>query len=71
MINLFIDANIYLRFYAYAEDTFTELEKLTALVQTGKIRILLPQQVKDEVSRNREAEIDRALVRFEQSSFKV
>lgn len=71
MINLFIDANIYLRFYAYAEDTFTELEKLTALVQTGKIRILLPQQVKDEVSRNREAEIARALVRFEQSSFKV
>jgi len=68
---LFIDANIYLRFYSYTEDTFDELEKLTALVETDKILVHLPEQIKSEVSRHREAEISRALKRFEQCALKV
>ena len=71
MINLLIDANIYLRFYSYAEDTFNELEKLAALIETHKICLYLPDQVKKEVSRHREAEISRGVDRFATSNFKI
>lgn len=68
MLHVFIDSNIYLRFFAYADDTLEELEKFQALAETEKVRIYLTQQVQDEVSRNREAEIARAVARFQKSA---
>ena len=65
---MFIDSNIYLRFFAYAEDALEELEKFQALAEAKKIEIYLTEQVQDEVSRNREAEISRAVARFQKSA---
>jgi hypothetical protein len=68
MLHVFIDSNIYLRFFAYADDTLEELEKFEALAATEKIKIYLPEQVQDEVVRNREGEIARAVARFQKSA---
>jgi PIN domain-containing protein len=68
MLHVFIDSNIYLRFFAYADDTLEELEKFQALAETDKVTIYLPEQVQDEVSRNREGEIARAVARFQKSA---
>lgn len=64
MISLFIDANVYLRFYAYTDDDLSELEKLDALVDAGKLRIYKNTQLEDEIERNREAKIEAALKTF-------
>jgi len=68
MLHVFIDSNIYLRFFAYADDTLEELEKFQALAEAEKVKIYLPEQVQDEVSRNREGEIARAVARFQKSA---
>lgn len=68
MLNIFIDTNIYLRFFSYSPDTINEIEKLTALAEAGKITIFLTDQVKRELARNRDAELERALSRFQKSA---
>lgn len=67
MISLFIDANVYLRFYAYTDDDLLELEKLHALVEAGELRIYKNSQLEDEIERNRENKIDEALNTFKKS----
>jgi predicted nucleic acid-binding protein len=59
-MRLFIDANIFLRFYSYSDDRLEELKKLFLLIEKGDIVLYVPAQLRDEVSRNREAEIKRA-----------
>lgn len=56
----FIDANIFLSFYRYSNDDLEQLRKLEALVGE-EIELLLPQQTKDEVNRNREKVISDSL----------
>ena len=68
MLNIFIDTNIYLRFFSYSPDTINELEKLTALAEAGEITIFLTDQVKRELARNRDGELERALARFQKSA---
>lgn len=67
MISLFIDANIYLRFYAYTDDDLLELEKLDALSDAGELRIFKNAQLEDEVARNRENKIQASLDIFRKS----
>ncbi|MCK0129493.1 PIN domain-containing protein [Erythrobacter sp. F6033] len=67
MLQVFIDANIYLRFFAYSTDALDELEKFRALCEAKKIKLFLTDQVKREIARNRDAEVSRALGRFEKS----
>lgn len=64
MRSLFIDANVYLRFYAYTDDDLLELEKLHALVGAKQLRIYKNEQLEDEVFRNRENVIISALAIF-------
>ncbi|OAO00581.1 hypothetical protein A8B75_18175 [Sphingomonadales bacterium EhC05] len=67
MLHLFIDSNIYLKFYAYSDDTLAELEKLQALVNENHITLHITGQVIDEIERNRESKIVEALSRFQKS----
>ena len=67
MISLFIDANVYLRFYAYTDDDLIELEKLEALCDAGELKIYTNSQLIDEFERNRENKIDSALDVFKKS----
>ncbi len=64
MKNLFIDSNVWLSLYHFTNDDLAQFGKLKEL--NGKdIRLLIPQQVYDEVQRNREAKLDSAFKEFD------
>lgn len=65
MIHLFIDTNIYLSFYHFSKEDLESLENLSKLIQHGKIKLYIPEQVRDEFFRNRENKIKDALNRLE------
>ena len=62
--NLFIDANIWLSLFHYTNDDLEQLSKLKALIGTD-IRLFVPEQIYNEVYRNRENKIKDALDQFE------
>lgn len=66
-MKVFIDTNILLEMYHLSGPDLEELRKVVKLVETGKIELLLPQQVVDEFWRNREGVIADALKRFRES----
>ena len=53
MDNLFLDANSYLGFYSLSPADVQELAKLEDLIGLSKLALYLPDQVQDEVRRNR------------------
>ncbi len=64
MKNLFIDSNIWLSLYHFTNDDLLQFSKLKDLI--GKdIQLFIPQQVHDEVQRNRESKIKDAFKTFE------
>jgi len=64
MKNIFLDSNIWLSLYTFSSDDLTQFMKLSDLI--GKdIIILLPDQVRSEVWRNRENKIKEAMSKFE------
>jgi len=63
MINVFIDSNIWLSLYDFSNDDIDKFGEFYNLI--GKeIRLILPQQVFDEVIRNRENKIKKTLDDF-------
>mgnify|MGYP001041588852 CR=1 FL=1 len=69
MKNLFIDSNIWLSLYHFTNDDLAQFGKLKEL--NGKdIQLFIPQQVYDEVYRNREAKLKDALRSFELNDIK-
>ena len=60
MKNLFIDSNIWLSLYHFSNDDLAQFMKLKDLIGVD-FNILLPEQVVDEVNRNRENKIKDAL----------
>jgi predicted nucleic acid-binding protein len=69
MITLFVDTNILLSFYHLTSEDLEELRKLLALIDTGKIKLVLTEQVKDEFKRNRAAKIADALKKLHEIRF--
>lgn len=63
-MTIFIDTNIYLKFYHYSNAELEELKKLIVLVEEGQIRLIIPRQVLNEYQRNRETKIADALKMF-------
>lgn len=63
-MNIFIDTNVYLSFYHLTSDDLEELSKLSVLLENGQVVLFLPDQVRDEYSRNREAKVADALKRL-------
>lgn len=59
--NLFIDTNVFLSFYHLTGEDLEELKKLSALIEKGKVLLLVPQQVVQEFERNRDGKIADAL----------
>lgn len=60
-MNLFIDTNIFLSFYHFSSDDLEEIQKLSVLLDKKDVVLWLPEQVKDEFSRNRESRLGDAL----------
>jgi hypothetical protein len=63
MKNLFIDTNIWLSLYYFTKDDLSQFEKLQKMLDTS-INLIVPQQVVDEIVRNREAKLSEALKNF-------
>lgn len=61
---LFIDTNIWLSLYHFTNDDLSQFEKLKDMLGDS-IKLILPQQVHDEIARNREAKILDALKNLE------
>lgn len=62
--NLFIDANIWLSLFYFTSDDLEQFRKLKELI--GKdIKLFVPEQIYNEVYRNRENKIKEALDKFE------
>jgi len=70
-MNLFIDTNIFLDFYHLSGADIEELHKLTALLEEGKIKLFMPQQLCEEFQRNRDNKIKDAMSEFKKASFKI
>lgn len=66
-INLFIDTNVYLKFYHYSNDDLEELNKLIVLMDNDKLELFLTEQVENEFDRNRDTKLADALKTFNQS----
>ena len=64
MKNLFIDTNIWLSLYHFTKDDLGQFNKLKDYIGSD-IRLFIPQQVKDEIRRNRETKLKDAFKRFE------
>ena len=67
MIYLFIDTNIYLKLYEFHKNELYKLHELNKNVSEGKIELILPEQVKDEVKRRREKILKTTLELLERS----
>lgn len=63
-IHLFIDTNVYLKFYHYSNDDLEELNKLLVLLDNEKLELYLPEQVINEFERNRDNKLADALKTF-------
>lgn len=63
MKHLFIDSNIWLSLYHFTKDDLEQFRKLKELIDTG-ITLIIPQQVDDEVYRNREVKLCSAFKQF-------
>lgn len=68
MKNLFIDSNIWLSLYHFTNDDLVQFSKLKEMVNES-IRLFVPQQVYDEIARNREAKLKEALKSFDIKAF--
>ena len=64
MKNLFIDTNIWLSLYHFTNDDLNQFNKLKDLLD-DEVRLFVPRQVKDEITRNRESKLKDALSSFE------
>jgi hypothetical protein len=58
---LFLDANIFLDFYRFGDDDISEVGKLVTLVADGDIQLLMNQQLRNEIERNREKIVAESL----------
>lgn len=63
-IHLFVDTNVFLNFYHFADDGLEQLEQLTEMIGDTGICLHLPQQVISELARNREAKLKAANDQF-------
>lgn len=66
-IHLFIDTNVYLKFYHFSNDDLEELSKLMVLMDNDQLELHLPEQIVDEFNRNRDTKLADALKTFNQS----
>ncbi len=65
-MKIFIDTNVYLKFYHYSNDELEELRKLIVLIEQEEIILYVPRQVYNEFTRNREVKIADALKTFKE-----
>jgi predicted nucleic acid-binding protein len=61
VIHVFIDTNVYLTFFSFAEDDLEELRKLRVAIENGDVKLWVPAQTRDELRRNREGKVAESM----------
>jgi hypothetical protein len=64
-VHLFIDTNVFLRFYAFANDDIEQLKKLVGLIKKGRLQLYATTQLHQEFYRNREKKLTDSIRDFE------
>lgn len=59
--HLFLDTNVYLKFYHFSSDELEELNKLLVLLDSDAVELYVPEQVINEFYRNRDTKLADAL----------
>lgn len=67
-MHVFIDTNIFLKFFHFSKDDLSALEEVFASREQGSAQVHLTAQVREEFHRNRETKISDALKRFKSST---
>jgi hypothetical protein len=68
-LHLYIDANVYLSLFHFSKDDLEQIDKLAVLVRRQEVRLLLPDQTRLEVQRNREHRIADSLRQLRETRF--
>jgi predicted nucleic acid-binding protein len=64
-LQIFIDTNVLLSFYAFSNDDLEQLRKLIGLMKKGDLTLYFTSQVRDEFYRNREIKLAESIRQFE------
>lgn len=70
-LHIFIDSNIYLSFYSASNNDLNQLSRITSLVNSGAVRVIVTAQVEREVARNRDNKLSASLSEFEKHVLKL
>src|SRR6266542_893729 len=62
----YLDANIFLGFYAYSAEDLNKLSEVRELIRKERIHLFLPSHTIDEIKRNREKVIAESIEQFKQ-----
>ncbi len=71
MINLFIDAQIWLSLYSFSSNDLKQFSKLKECIANGEVNIILTEQIKDEVYRNRENKLHEVIDKTKNINFNI
>lgn len=71
MINLFIDAQIWLSLYSFSSNDLKQFGKLKECIANGEVNIILTEQIKDEVFRNRENKLHEVIDKTKSINFNI
>jgi hypothetical protein len=63
-LHLFVDTNVLLNFYSFADDDLGQLERLIVAIHDNDVCLHLPEQVMNELARNRETKLKAATDQF-------
>ena len=70
-IHLFIDTNVYLKFYDFSKEDLEELEKVKVLLANKELVLYVPNQTKDEFKRNREAKLAETIKKIKEANTSI
>ncbi len=70
-MNVFIDTNIFLNFYYFSKEELNSLKEIFKSNQSGGVKVILTEQVRNEFYRNRENKIAQALKAFRVNELQI
>jgi hypothetical protein len=61
VLHVFIDTNVLLTFFSFAEDDLEELRKIQTTINNNELKLWMTSQVIDELRRNRESKVAESM----------
>lgn len=71
MINIFMDAQIWLSLYSFSSNDLKQFSKLKDCIANGEVNIILTDQIQDEVKRNRENKLHEVIDKTKTIPFSI